>query len=297
MKLCYEGNRNHRQYTLSQLDNNGTKNLPVFPDENVVLSVRDKADKENCSKKAKNCGLVSISFRNKSPEEIVTAMKNAGLTHIEWGSDVHVPEGNLEKAEAIRKLCKENGIKISSYGTYYKLGQNQDITPYLLSAKVLGTPILRIWAGTTGSCDVDRKLREELVLEAKSVCKKAAEYGLKIDFEYHPGTLTDDAQSAYSLIQEINEPNCGIYWQPNYAKSFGENIDALKKVLPYVDIIHIFYWDKDGKRLFLKDGQEQVAEYLKIAKDKFFLLEFVPEDKIEHLKGEANTLFEIIEMD
>ena len=38
-----------------------------------------------------HAGLVSISFRENSPEEIVKACVAAGLRYIEWGSDVHAP--------------------------------------------------------------------------------------------------------------------------------------------------------------------------------------------------------------
>ena len=36
-------------------------------------------------------GLVSVSFRAHAPREILCAMKTAGLSLIEWGSDVHAP--------------------------------------------------------------------------------------------------------------------------------------------------------------------------------------------------------------
>ena len=36
-----------------------------------------------------NLGLCSISFRKHTPEEILRAMKEVGLSVIEWGSDVH----------------------------------------------------------------------------------------------------------------------------------------------------------------------------------------------------------------
>lgn len=318
--VCTEGAIEYSGGKVTLIDKDGTRNLDILPDEDVfelfirringedvgvtpeesfymtevALLSRDLADKENKKNSAKNCGLVSISFRKHSADEIVNAAKNAGLSYIEWGSDVHAPEGDIDAAKNIRALCKKSGIKISSYGTYYRLGQNQDIMPYIHSAKALGAPILRIWAGTAGSRDVPPEDRKKLAQEAKDVCKKAAEYGLKVDFEYHPDTLTDDADSAYFLLKEVDEPNCGIYWQPNFAKSFAENISAIEKLLPYVDIVHVFFWDKDKNRLFLKDGKEQLAEFLAIAKDKKLLLEFVPEDNIEYLKGEAQTLFEIV---
>ena len=43
------------------------------------------------------CGLVSISFRGHTPEQILSAMKEAGLSYIEWGSDVHAPKDDIKK--------------------------------------------------------------------------------------------------------------------------------------------------------------------------------------------------------
>ena len=48
-----------------------------------------------------NTGLVSISFRGHTPEEILKAMAQAGLDRIEWGSDVHAPCGDVENLEKI----------------------------------------------------------------------------------------------------------------------------------------------------------------------------------------------------
>lgn len=320
--VCTDGVAEYACGKIELIDKDGAKKLDIPPDEDVfemfikringenvgvtpeesfyitelALISRDLADKENRKNTAENCGLVSVSFRNHSAEEIVNAVKNAGLSYIEWGSDIHVPNGDIETAKHVRTLCEKSKIKISSYGSYYRLGQNQDIMPYILSAKALGAPVIRIWAGTVGSADITPDLRRELAAEAKDVCKKAAEYGLKVDFEYHPDTLTDNAYSAQSLLSEIDEPNCGIYWQPNYEKSFSENISALKLLLPHVDIIHMFFWDEKYNRFFLEDGKAQIGEFLEISKKKnpTVLLEFVPEDNIEYLKSEAQTLFEIV---
>ena len=75
------------------------------------------------------CGLVSVSFRKNSPEEIVKLMKKADLSFVEWGSDVHVPEGNERHAELVRRLTEQAGIEvdkkkieipepIKAFGTY-----------------------------------------------------------------------------------------------------------------------------------------------------------------------------------
>ena len=49
-------------------------------------------------------GLCSISFRDKTPEEILIAAKEAGLSFVEWGSDVHAPKDDAEKIAEIVKL-------------------------------------------------------------------------------------------------------------------------------------------------------------------------------------------------
>ena len=36
-------------------------------------------------------GVVSVSFRQHTPEEILEATRAAGLSYIEWGSDVYAP--------------------------------------------------------------------------------------------------------------------------------------------------------------------------------------------------------------
>ena len=239
-------------------------------------------------------GLVSVSFRQHSPQEIVEKAKEADLHFIEWGSDIHVPENDLENAKKVSEITKKAGLEVSSYGTYYRLGQNMDIVPYLETAKVLKTDVLRIWAGVGGSAEVSAEKRAEMVKEAKDISKKAADYGMKIQFEYHRNTLTDTVESALDLVKAVDEPNCGLYWQPQYTRSFEDNMKELDMVLPYVDIVHMFYWDNMDNRLFLSQGIEEIKAYTKKAGDKIYLLEFVPDNNIEYLKQEAESLREVL---
>ena len=70
-----------------------------------------------------NFGLVSVSFRNYTPRDILQVMKETKLSCIEWGSDIHAPCNETEKLMEISTLQKEYGIKCCSYGTYFRLGQ------------------------------------------------------------------------------------------------------------------------------------------------------------------------------
>ena len=61
-------------------------------------------------------GITSITFRKKTPEEIISVTKAAGLQAIEWASSAHVHEGDLKLAELVRKMTLNAGLEVSSYG-------------------------------------------------------------------------------------------------------------------------------------------------------------------------------------
>ena len=62
-------------------------------------------------------GVASVSFRKNSVEEIIRAAKAAGLQGIEWGSDIHVPAGDVSRARDVRRLTEEAELRVTSYGT------------------------------------------------------------------------------------------------------------------------------------------------------------------------------------
>ena len=117
-------------------------------------------------------GLVSVSFRSHTPEEILKAMKHTALQCIEWGSDVHAPCDDLSRLENLAKLQAEYGITCCSYGTYFRLGTTPitELPQYIRAAKILGTDILRLWCGNKNSEEYTETEKEQLF----SDCKAAA---------------------------------------------------------------------------------------------------------------------------
>ncbi|MCX7868671.1 MAG: hypothetical protein N2322_01855, partial [Terrimicrobiaceae bacterium] len=99
-------------------------------------------------------GLVSISFRQLAPAEIVRLCTRAGLGLVEWGGDVHVPHGNLEAAKSVRRLTADAGLHTAAYGSYLRLGQPEpSLEAVLDTAAELGAPVVRVWAGSKGSAE------------------------------------------------------------------------------------------------------------------------------------------------
>ncbi len=242
-------------------------------------------------------GLVSITYRKLTPAEIIPLVREAGLSCIEWGSDVHVPQTDLENARRVGDMTRQAGLTVSSYGSYYRLGMGQDFTPYAEATCALGAPVIRIWAGNGGSASVDAATRAAWAAEAKTVCRMASERGITVAFEYHHDTLTDTAASALALVQEVDEPNCRLYWQPEFAKPQALILSDLELVAPCVDLCHVFAWNPDHSRRPLLDGQAVWREYLSCVpgwEDKPLLLEFVPGDDPALLSREAKSLREIV---
>ena len=163
-------------------------------------------------------GLVSVSFRTLSCEEIIALAVQNGLKAIEWGADVHVLPGDTARAREVGKLTAEAGLTVAAYGSYYKLGQlpareqqAAELQKLLTNAELLGTDSIRIWAGSKGSADVTESERQALIREAAFLAEIAAGAGIRLCFECHPHTLTDERDAALFLLQSVDRDNVRIY--------------------------------------------------------------------------------------
>ena len=241
-------------------------------------------------------GLVSISFRDKTPQEILSAMQNAKLSFIEWGSDVHAPKDDTEKLKSIVDLQNKYGIKCSSYGTYFRLGETpiEELEGYMGAAKILGTDILRLWCGNKDSQEYSKEEKEKLFAECKKAAEIAEKQNVILCMECHNWTYTNTKESALELIQTVNSPAFNMFWQPNQFREFNENMEYAEKISSYTKHIHVFKW-RGQKKFSLHEGIEEWKAFLThFNGNHALLLEFMPDDNIESLKKEADALRKIV---
>ncbi|MBQ9416838.1 MAG: TIM barrel protein [Clostridia bacterium] len=243
-------------------------------------------------------GLVSISFRKYTPEQIIEQAKAAGLCSIEWGSDVHVPPDNPARAKEIMQRTTDAGLSTAAYGSYYRLGQGADFEPYVETAAILQAPYIRVWAGTNKSWQYRPEERAALVEESRKIGDMAKQAGITVTFEYHSDTLTDDYHSALDLMAQINHPHVRMYWQPSQFHTFSYNLDGAKAMAPYTKNIHVFHWDAFG-RYPLEQGRSVWLDYLSVFRsfnqNYGALLEFMHDDRLESLIPTAKVLRELID--
>lgn len=241
-------------------------------------------------------GLVSISFRGHSPEEIVMAAKEAGLSCIEWGSDVHAPCREKERLLRLAALQKEIGIVASSYGTYFRLGETplSELPFYIEAAKILGTDILRLWCGSKSGADMKEEEKEALFAACREAAQVAEREGVVLCTECHRATFTERVEDTLSLMKAVNSPSFKTYFQPFQFQSEEYNVFMAEALAPYVKCVHVFNW-QGSERYPLKEGSAAWRRYLSaIGRPIPLLLEFMPDDRLETLSQEAQALREII---
>ena len=245
-------------------------------------------------------GLVSITFRNKTPEEIVAEVCKCHLDGIEWGADVHVLPGDIARARAVRKLTQNAGLEVLAYGSYFEVGVQavDTFAPVLSSAKALGAPSIRVWAGKKGSAESSPADVQQIVHDTQILCDMAAADKIQICFEYHGRTLTDTCSSALSVATAIDRPNLRLYWQPNFRLSEEENRSALRMVMPFLRDVHVFYWNEAYERFPLSDSLALWQSFRNIicsdSASHSLMLEFVRNDSFNQLEQDATALHAII---
>lgn len=240
-------------------------------------------------------GLVSISFRKHTPKEILSAMNTAGLSVIEWGSDVHAPADDPARLKELAALQEAHGIRCCSYGTYFKLGVTPlaELERYIDAAKVLGTDILRLWCGSKNSEDYTPGETAELFAQCKAAAAIAQRRGVTLCMECHNNTYTNRRERALALMQAVDSPHFRMYWQPNQFRSTQENLQYAALLAPYTAHLHVFNWE--GNETYPLAGALPLWRgYLQcFPGDKCLLLEFMPDGNLTSLETEARALRQI----
>ncbi len=248
------------------------------------------------SKQHYELGLVSVSFRKHSPEDILKAVRDAGLTCIEWGSDVHAPCHDTARLKEIVRLQEDYGIHCSSYGTYFRLGQTpmEELSDYIAAAKILGTRILRLWCGTKSGADMTPQEKAHLFEQCRKAAEIAEQNDVMLCMECHHGTFTQNPEDTMTLMQTIDSAHFRMYWQPFQWLDTEGSLAVAKAYAPFAEHIHVFNW-KGSQKLPLGEAVDTWRTYLAVLPaPRTLLLEFMPDDRIETLPAEAEALKTIV---
>jgi sugar phosphate isomerase/epimerase len=244
--------------------------------------------------------LCSVTFRTLTPDEIVALAAETGLAAIEWGGDVHVPPGDLDRARSVRALTERYGLTVSSYGSYLQPPRDPPdaVAAALATAQALGAATIRVWPGPRGrdSADYTAAEREAVAAELRAMADSAAEAGLTISLEYHPRNLTDDLASARALLAAVARPSLYSYWQPRPGLPLAEALAEVHALAPDLSHLHVFAWDDAMRRYPLADHESYWRSVFDALREnrwrgpRYAMIEFVQGDSIVAFRQDSATL-------
>lgn len=246
-------------------------------------------------------GLVSITFRDLKPAQVIELVVQSGLQGIEWGGDIHVPHGDTTVAERVGEKTREAGLQVVAYGSYYRAGESEKtglkFSDVCDTAKALGTKVIRVWAGARSSADADNEYRAKVRADLLRISDWAGKHDMAIQMEYHGGTLTDTNQAALQLQKSVVHPNLYFGWQPPNGESLQYCLRGLRSIKQRLCNLHVFHWIyREGKRIRcpLAEGADRWPVYLREAADapgeRYALIEFVAGDTPDQYLADAATL-------
>ncbi len=242
-------------------------------------------------------GLVSVTFRQLSCESIIELVKQAELDGIEWGGDVHVPCGDLERARVVGEATRNAGLEVACYGSYCRLTDEEKedgiFEATVQTAKALGAPLIRVWAGKEASAGASDAAFLTVAENAAIIARLAANEGIDIAYEYHAKTLTDSIEASYRLLSLNVETKVYSLWQPPVDTSREDCLQSIEKIAPYIRNIHVYSW-RGRERMPLEWGLENWQRYFEVIKklpgERYALLEFVAGDEPAQFMEDARTL-------
>lgn len=241
-------------------------------------------------------GLASVSFPYVPYEMVIKVAAKANLKYIEWESDAHAPNKDAAKLRKIASFQKNFRIECCAYGTGFRLGETpiEELPEYIQAAKLLGTKVLRVWAGKKSPWKWSEEGRKALFAECKLAAKIARKAGVVLCLECHKNTYTETKECALELMRAVNSPAFRMNWRPNYECMVEENIAYIRMLKDYIIQVRIFH--RSGlRRLPLENGIEEWQLYLKeFSSNQLLLLEYMPDHEVGTLRREAGTLHSIV---
>ena len=227
-------------------------------------------------------------------------------------SDVS-PDNIVDKAPAIRAAAERSGVRVAALAPKCLIDEEDEIRKLFVGAVAIDAenpPLIRI-----GAPRHDRtQAYMPQFLAARSgfaqVAELAGEYGVKVLYEIHTGTMAVTCSRALELLRDLDSERIGaIYDVPNMLRVGLEDTRMGMEVLgPYMAHVHIGNGvlqagerDENGQQKWqwafcaLEEGVADIPQIIEDLRDLGYagyvsLEEFGPGDDDEKIKGQGAYL-------
>jgi len=190
-------------------------------------------------------GLCTIAFQERPLFEVLELAAQVGFDGVEpWGKPDHLPLTTPDdRVREIRAKLDSLNLACSHYGSYVRLGeehpageQKANMQRSLEIAGILGTKIVRIWAGDKNSELLSAADWDRIVEDAKLYCGLAEPLGMELAMEMHGNTLTNRAAAMVELIDKVGSPALKANFQ--ILNDTEDPYERARIAAPYTVMVH-----------------------------------------------------------
>ncbi|SIR74946.1 Sugar phosphate isomerase/epimerase [Haladaptatus litoreus] len=231
-------------------------------------------------------GLCTISDKETSVETVLSRASSAGYDGVEiWGNG-HVDRSG-KSPQTVRQETEKLGLEIPVYGSYLRPGTSEFDDAYaneLAIAADLNADLIRVWAGDQEYGNHDSAHWNQVVTDLQELATAASDRNIGVTVEKHEGTLTNATEGAQRLIKTVDEPNCGLNWQPLFGMEADTILMEARELASMSNNIHTQAVSSSGRntRCALEDAFFDIEGCLEIFQaagfDGYVNVEFVRSD-------------------
>jgi len=175
-------------------------------------------------------------------EEAVQKLQELDYDGVEWRihDECHIKLEEVEKkAEYVKKLTESHNLEIVTLISYVLVNDIDNIKKLLNAANLMKCPRVRLWPPPYDEKENYHQIYQRGLGHAKKVEELAKNYGVKIMFEIHPGTIIPSASLASRWASNFSPQQVGVIFDPgNMVEEGMENwkmgLELLGEYLEYV---------------------------------------------------------------
>lgn len=199
----------------------------------------------------------TISLPHMTPEEAVSAVKEAGYDGIEWSVHVHDAaisrqptrlhrndrcflEPTAEAMQFARRLCDDTGLQMSGLGLGGSFNRVEGIQDAFRLAELADCRIIRIQAGHTLEGQSFAAAFESALRLCEAYATEAERHAAKVVLHQHWGTATASASSLFKLLSHFDPRHIGCIYDPGnmMVEGFEDFRIGLGMLRDYVAHVH-----------------------------------------------------------